>query len=403
MARVRVFIVAAAWVVIGGLGLTAASQGGFAQDAAEPYVIGESFSMHSNVLGEDRRILVYTPNGYEGSGATYPVMYLLDGDAHFHHTTGIIDFLSRNGQMPQLIVVAVPNTDRTRDLTPVTATDTANRFPTAGGADNFLSFLADELMPYVNANYRTAPYSILVGHSFGGLFAAYALLERPDAFDAYVSISPSLWWNDGAMIAEAEDFFANHDDADAFLYMTMGNEGGQMLAGAWEFAAVLEEMAPESFDWEFALMEEETHGSIPHRTTYRALERLYDGWQIPDFGRLADEGGLEAFDAHYASLSGKYGYEIVTPEGVVNQLGYWYLGQDRVPEAIATFKRNVEVYPGSANVYDSLGDGYDAAGDLVMAEQNYARAVELAEATDHPNLGVYRANLERIREAIGSR
>ncbi len=402
MARVRGVGTAILWVVLGVLWFGVTPRDGIGQNATEPIVIGESFSIHSSVLGEDRPLLVYTPAGYDGSGATYPVMYLLDGDVHFHHTTGIIDFLARNGHMPQMIVVAVPNTDRTRDLTPVTTTDTANRFPTAGGAENFLSFLVDELVPYVDGNYRTAPYSILVGHSFGGLFAVYALLERPDAFDAYVSISPSLWWNDGAMIAEAEAFFADNADTNGFLFMTMGDEGGQMLAGAWEFAAVLEEMAPESFDWEFALMEEETHGSIPHRTTYRALERLYDGWRIPDFGRLAEEGGLEAFDAHYAGLSSKYGYEIVTPENIVNQLGYWYLGQERVPEAIATFKRNVEVYPGSANVYDSLGDGYDAAGDLVMAEQNYARAVELAEATDHPNLGVYRANLERIREAIGS-
>ena len=302
-----------------------------------------------------------------------------------------------------MIVVAVPNTDRTRDLTPVTTTDTANAFPTAGGAEHFLSFLADELMPYVDENYRTAPYSILVGHSFGGLFAVYALLARPDAFDAYVSISPSLWWNDGALISEAETFFVKHDDADAFLFMTMGNEGGAMLGGAWELSAVLEQSAPESFEWEFALMEEETHGSIPHRTTYQALERLYDGWRIPDFARLAEEGGLDAFDSHYAGLSRKYGYEIVTPEGTVNRLGYWYLGQEQVQEAIATFKRNVEVYPGSANVYDSLGDAYDAAGELELAEQNYAKAVELAEAINHANLGVYRANLERIREAIGAK
>lgn len=402
MERGRVFLVAVVWIVCGGFGLIASPQAGLAQDNGEPIVIGQSLTLHSHVLGEDRPLLVYTPTGYAGSGATYPVMYLLDGDAHFHHTTGIIDFLSRTGYMPQMIVVAVPNTDRTRDLTPVTTTDTANRFPTAGGAENFLSFLVDELMPYVNANYRTAPYDILVGHSFGGLFATYALLERPDAFDAYVSISPSLWWNDGALISEAQTFFAQNDDADVFFFMTMGNEGGAMLGSAWQLAAVLEEMAPESFDWEFALMEEETHGSIPHRTTYRALERLYDGWRIPDFGRLADEGGLAAFDAHYAGLSSKYGYEIVTPENIVNQLGYWYLGQDRVREAIATFQRNVEVYPGSANVHDSLGDGYDAAGELELAEQSYARAVDLAERTDHPNLAVYRANLERIREAIGS-
>ncbi len=374
----------------------------FAQYEAEPIVIGETLTFRSNTLNEDRTVLVYTPPGYDGSTAIYPVLYLLDGDAHFHHTTGILDFLSRTGNMSQMIVVALPNTDRTRDLTPVTATDTANNFPTAGGADNFLAFIADELKPYIDENYRTAPYNVLVGHSFGGLFAVYALLTRPEVFNAYVSISPTLWWNDGLLVEEVESFFANHPESDRFLYYTMGNEGGAMLSSAWAFAAALPDPAPASLAWEFALMEEETHGSIPHRTTYRALELLYDTWSIPSFVALADEGGLPAFDAHYAALSERYGYDITTPEATVNQLGYYYIGQERTDEAIAVLKRNVEVYPGSANVYDSLGDAYDGAGQFELARENYEKAVELAEATNHQFLAVYRTNLERIQEKIGT-
>lgn len=389
--------------LVGATSLSLIASPGLAQAQIEPVVIGESLTIHSDVLDEDRAVLVYRPTGYDQSAAIHPVMYLLDGDTHFHHTTGIVEFLARNGHIPPMLVVALPNTDRTRDLTPVTATDTAGAFPTAGGADAFLSFIVDELMPYIDDNYRTAPYEILVGHSFGGLFAIHALLARPDVFDAYVAISPTLWWNGGTLVSSAETFFAEHPDSDAFLFMSMGNEGGRMLASAWEFAAVLEERAPDSFEWEFALMDEETHGSIPHRTTYRALERLYEGWRLPNFVELVSRGGLEAIDRHFADLSRKYGYEIHTPESFVNQIGYWYLGQGKVEEAIAAFQRNVEIYPGSANVYDSLGDAYDAAGQLEQAQANYARAVELAEATDHPSLEVYRANLERLREKIGSR
>jgi predicted alpha/beta superfamily hydrolase len=370
---------------------------------SQPIVIGERFTLKSEILGEDRAVLVHRPNGYDQSEQVYPVLYLLDGDAHFHHTTGIVDFLANNGEMPQMLVVALPNTDRTRDLTPKTSTDTANNFPTAGGADKFLAFLTEELAPFVDNHYRTAPFRVLVGHSFGGLFAVHALLTQPESFDAYVAISPSLWWNDGSPVAAAKSFFTNHSNSDRFLFLSMGDEGGAMLSNAWEFAAVLEEKAPEMFDWEFALMDEETHGSILHRSTYRALERLYRDWQITDFERLAQQGGLDAFDAHYAALSQRFGYPVITPENTVNRLGYWHLGQEQTDLAISVFRRNVAVYPESANVYDSLGDGYDAAGQLELARQNYAKAVKLAEATSHPALEVYRNNLARIKEKIGTK
>ena len=133
----------------------------------------------------DRPYLIYEPPG--ARDGPLPVIVLLDGDAHFHHTTGIVRFLVDQGRMPPALVVAVPNTtDRTRDLTPPILSDTALRTatPTAGGADRMLRFLADELLPEVARHYGTAPFRILIGHSFGGLFAAYALLIRPDVFQA---------------------------------------------------------------------------------------------------------------------------------------------------------------------------------------------------------------------------
>ena len=165
----------------------------FAQGPTIPGVT--SLTVKSEVLGEDRRILVRTPQGYEAGNQRYPVLYLLDGDAHIAHTSSTVEFLARNGRMSELIVVAIPNTDRTRDLSPTHITTTgatgAPQFPTSGGGDKFLKFIETELMPHIEKNYRVHPYRILAGHSLGGLFVVHAMISRPDLFNAYIAVSPA--------------------------------------------------------------------------------------------------------------------------------------------------------------------------------------------------------------------
>ncbi|NIR50203.1 hypothetical protein GWO43_17000 [candidate division KSB1 bacterium] len=367
-------------------------------DHREPIVIGERLSITSEILDEDRTLWVHLPANYDHSGQKYPVMVLLDGGGHFHHVTGIIQFLSRINRVPQMIVVGLPNTDRTRDLTPPRFQDTTSTFPTAGGANNFLKFISDELIPFVEQNYRTHPYRVLVGHSFGGLFAVNALLTKPDVFDAYISISPTLWWDNQRLLGDTEDLLKSHSDFDKFLFCSLGNEGDRMQVPAEEFVRILQKHAPESFRWDFRFMENEDHGSTPHRTIYDGLEALYVDWRLPR--EVAQNGSLDDFDRHYAELSKKFGYEIETPENVVNRLGYRLLAQKEIDEAIRLFKRNVERYPESANVYDSLGDAYDANGQFELAKKNYEIAYKKAQATSHPNVKIYKNNFERLQKKL---
>lgn len=368
----------------------------FAQESEPtPITLGVQTSIHSEILGEDRSILIYTPDDYEHSSITYPVIYLLDGDGHLLHTAGITRFLSRNGKMPEAILVGIPNTDRTRDLTPAQTTPD-ERFPTAGGADTFLSFLADELVPYIETNYRTAPYRILVGHSFGGLFSVNALIKNPELFQAHISISPSMWWDNKGMLPQVESFLKENKKTRAFYYMTLGNEGGAMLAGTWGLAGIFEEHAPLGLKWHFELMKEETHGSIPLRSIYDGLEMLYDGWSIDNLFSTVMHDGIEGVDKHYASLSTRFGYDIQTPEAIVNEAGYALLGEDRIDRALQVFERNVTNFPNSPNVYDSLGDALKAKGEMEKAKENYTRACEMGEAANHPNTAVYCKNAEGV-------
>ncbi|HSQ79121.1 MAG TPA: alpha/beta hydrolase-fold protein, partial [Candidatus Bathyarchaeia archaeon] len=186
-----------------------------AQD--EPISVGARIKLHSELLNEDRTILVSLPPGYAQGSSRYPVIYLLDGDTHFLQTVAAARFLADQGLAPDLIVAAVTNTDRARDLTPAAAAPVPE-FPTAGGADRFRRFLTTELRPYLEGRYRTEPYRILIGWSFGGLFAVHALFSEPASFDAFITASPSLWWDNKAESAAATKLFESGAPLKKFLY-----------------------------------------------------------------------------------------------------------------------------------------------------------------------------------------
>ncbi|MEL6821909.1 MAG: alpha/beta hydrolase-fold protein [Calditrichota bacterium] len=368
--------------------------------ANEPDMItsGERITVTSNVLGEERSIWVSHPNGYAEGTAKYPVLYLLDGPGHYQHTLGSLDFLSSRGNAPEMIIVAIANTDRTRDLTPEMKYDTTRT--RGGGAANFLKFINTELKPYIKKNYRTRDFDLLIGHSFGGLFAVNTLLTEPESFDAYIAISPSLWWDNQRLVVDAERELSRDLTQGKFLYMTTGNEGPRMLEPTQRVAKSLEIYGKGQVRWAFQYMPDEDHGSIPFKTTYDGLGMLFEGWRLPR--EIVREGTLDQVDKHYKQLSKQFGYTIPTPEGVINGLGYRYIGSKEFKEAIRVLKRNVEKYPNSANVYDSLGDAYDANGDSKLALENYTKAWTLAKETNHPNTSIYLQNVERVKKKAGT-
>ncbi len=181
------------------------ASGSYAQ-ADNKIVIGKVDSVYSTILKEQRKIWVYVPNmntGMQTTSQRFPVLYLLDGDAHFNSVVGMIQQLSQvNGNtiFPEMIVVAIPNTDRTRDLTPTHIESDPPMMDsgfskTTGGGENFAAFLQKELIPHVDSSYLTQPFRVLVGHSFGGLAVMNILTNHPKLFNAYIAIDPSMWYD----------------------------------------------------------------------------------------------------------------------------------------------------------------------------------------------------------------
>jgi predicted alpha/beta superfamily hydrolase len=371
----------------------------FAQDGAPTKLI-----IKSAVLGEDRVILVRTPPGYATNNRPYPVLYMTDGDAHIRHTSSTIEFLAQNGRMPEAIVVGITNTDRTRDLTPTKAVGpNAEQFPTAGGSDNFLKFIETELIPQIEKTYRVQPYRILAGHSLGGLFVVHSLITRPELFNSYIAVSPSLQWSDEATLKRAAEFFKTRKELNATLFTSLGNEPGDIGKAFVAFKELLAKTQIKGFDSQAEQMLDEDHGSVVLRSHYAGLRKVYDGWPMPsDPETGAVTGGLKGADAHYKWLSEKFHYTIATPEAVVNQIGYQFLlaANPNAEEAIAAFKSNVERYPNSANVYDSLGEAYERTGHLDWAMPQYEKAQALGKLNNDPNAAIFARNFARANDKL---
>lgn len=358
-------------------------------------------TIKSNVLGEDRVILVRTPAGYENNKVSYPVLYMTDGDAQMAHTASTVEFLARNGRMSELIVVGITNTDRTRDLTPTKASrvDLAQS-PTAGGADNFLKFIETELIPDIEKRYRVQPYRILAGHSLGGLFAVHVMVTRPELFGSYVAVSPSLQWADEATLKKAEEFLKTRKELNATLFTSLGNEQGDIGDSFDLFKQALSRSQIKNFEWQAEQLKDEDHGSVVLRSHYLGMRKIYDGWQMPQDQTGTVAGGMKGVDEHYQKLSQKFGYAIPVPEGLINQVGYQYLFGGKSEEAIATFKLNVERYPNSANVYDSLGEAYERDGKLDLATPLYEKASNLGKQNNDPNAALFAQNYARASEKL---
>ena len=365
----------------------------------------KTLTLKSTVLGEERRVLVRTPVGYETNKLSYPVLYMTDGDAHIAHTASTLDFLTRNGRIPDMIVVGVTNTDRTRDLTPAKSSQKNAagelQFPTSGGADNFLKFFETELIPEIEKQYRTQPYRVFAGHSLGGLFAIHAMISKPGLFQSWVAVSPSLQWENAEALKRAEEFLKNTKELKGTLFVSLGHEPGAIGDSFESFNELLSKSKIKNFEWKSEHMTDEDHGSLVLRSHYAGLRKVFEGWQpVRDLksGRIV--GGLTAADAHYKKLSERFGYSIPVPEQLINQLGYQFIFDGRPEDAIAVFKTNVERYPDSANVYDSLAEAYEREGKLDLAEPLYDKARVLGEQNNDPNLQIYKTNYERVHAKL---
>ncbi len=205
-----------------------------AQDK-KPFVLGITEQIKSQQLSETRTLNIYLPEGYDKDTAHYPVIYLLDGSANedFIHVVGAVQFLTMIQAMPRTIVVGIANVDRRRDFTfPTTIDSDKAAYPTTGSSAPFISFLGNELQPYIQNHYRTNSFKTIIGQSLGGLLATEILLKHPELFNDYIIVSPSLWWDSESLLLSTPGMSRYLPNHLINVYVSVGTEGPVMEGDA---------------------------------------------------------------------------------------------------------------------------------------------------------------------------
>jgi len=375
-------------------------------------VIGKKDVLYSDILKEDREIWIHLPESAKNAStsfAKYPVLYLLDGDGHFYSVTGMIKQLSTtNGNTisPEMIVIGIPNTDRTRDLTPTHVNEMFGDtiFPkTSGGGKKFLSFIEKELIPYVEKTYPASSYKTFVGHSFGGLAVIDALVDRPDLFNNYVAIDPSLWWDNQELLKRANNVLKDNKYEGKSLYVGIANtmdedmnfkevekdtsEATEHIRSILKFVKTTDSIDSKGLNFTWKYYNNDSHGSVPLITEYDALRFLFSWYELKGLDKFFDPTStasvddlINLIDSHYKNVSTNFGYEVLPPESFINQIGYAFIeSPDTHAKANALFSMNVQNYPNSSNVYDSMGDCYLVQKDSLKALEFFTKALEVGD------------------------
>jgi predicted alpha/beta superfamily hydrolase len=260
-------------------------------------------AIHSEIVNQDYELWISLPLSYnDQKNRSYPVIYLMDPYRGFSLAKGLTDLLSFPFPFIQEVVIVGVGyggegtealqkwaLGRTRDLTPVQNDQTegfiraqleARGIPDAqvktGGASLFLEFLARELVPVIETEYRIDGNDrMLSGFSFGGLFGLYALFHQPELFNKYFIGSPSIHYKDQITFSYESMYAEQHTDLNAEIFMSAGSLEEETSSDVRKMQTLLLSRNYESLRLKTVVFDKEGHASSAAAATNRALIELF--------------------------------------------------------------------------------------------------------------------------------
>ena len=234
----------------------------------------DSFKIESKQVSETRVINVWTPPSYENSTVSLPVIYMPDGGIKedFPHIANTIAKLVQEKSIPPIILVGIENTERGRDLTGISeVSEDAEYCPLTDGANNFRNFITEELFPEIEKRYRITDNKGIIGESLAGLFVMETFMQKPESFDFYIAMDPSLWWNDHYLIRNANNSLENLPNKTIKLWFA-GSSAEDISRYTNEFASVLKSNTSSDLKWKYSNEPNEKHNTMFRATKEKALK-----------------------------------------------------------------------------------------------------------------------------------
>jgi len=236
----------------------------------------------STITGENYFIYVGLPRSYSDSVKTYPALYIMDADGSFGTCTEISRLLFLGKEVPEMIIVGVAYGvslkkylfNRQRDYTP-TAVD---EYAGSGGGEKFLNFIQDELIPFVETQYRVKKSDrTICGFSYGALFVLYTLFNKPEMFDGYLAGSPSFYWDNKIIFKYEQKYFEKSSNLPIKLFMSAGSLENQeaFVKPLNRFTQILNSRGYSGLEFKSMILHDETHYSSFGNAFTKGLKWLF--------------------------------------------------------------------------------------------------------------------------------
>lgn len=367
--------------------------------------VGTLDSLYSEVLKEDRHFYVQLPPDYNPeSNEKYPVVFVLDGEYLLPIVHNVQSFYS-GGFTPEMILIGISNANnRTQNLTTSTITEMYGMpfNEKNGGAAEFSQFIETELIPFVEENYPTTDFRTLIGHSYGGLFTLYTMINKPDLFSNYIAIDPSLDWDNQQLLIDAQEKISKNNYKGKSLFLSLAGQLHMqnpdvtienIMQDSSDFTLfprsniMFSNMIKQNdgnelaFEWKF--YPRDLHGTIPFPSIMDGLISNFKWFQMENTNKFnspetSKDELSDIINYRAKKLEDYFTYPVPPyPEDLLNVLGYMSLDMEQLEKSKMFFEFAIQFYPNSSNAYSSMADYYERNNDYDNALKQMITAYEL--------------------------
>lgn len=340
----------------------------------ETISIGDAtrISMYSKALEQNRHLLVHLPENYTESEKRYPVLYLIDGGRHFKHAIVSTQLLQNQQRVPELIIVAISNNDK-------------KHHDPDRGKEKFTLFIKNDVMSYVDKNYRTSGLNTLFGHTKAGWLTIELLASHPELFRNYISASAPLQYDEVDMYNKIFAYSKTKKAHEKSLYFTLSTEAeeSKLYSDAFNnFIKLLTANPPKNLDWRYEFLASHTHMTTSIPAFYNGMTHVFSSYQAPRFASYKsyiDFGGMNEMKTHYKKRADIYATYKNIPENTLLNLASLLLSEGKTEAALQVYSTLTSDFPESASSFSGLGQVYHSMKQYNKSIIAHQKAVRLAD------------------------
>jgi predicted alpha/beta superfamily hydrolase len=356
----------------------------------------ETLEIQSAIFKGARKVIVYLPPAYhQYPNRSYNVVYVFDAQSKpfFNYTKATLDYLSSHAYTyiaPVILVGIETLRSRQFEFLPNNKTDQPLKdyFPKVklGGADSLALSLQEEIIPFIASKYRCTNYRMGIGHSLGGSFVTFALMKYPQVFNAAIAISPNYYYDQEQLLTLFDSLATPQRLTKKFLYVAYGN--GDKLEDRFRPATIkmgqlLQQKNIEGFDWHVDSLTSTSHAFTPIDGIYRGIIAFNKSITVSDeqlesFYKASPTTAIDQLKAYYQQRSNQVGMSLPTLEDITH-IAYNLYYADKLKDAVTTLEWALSLYPDDSNLYDSLGEMYQAMKNPQEALRYYSKGLALIE------------------------